>query len=341
MTDVKDRWILSRREQNKMDIRKKLGFLRQNIFIYILGCFLVLGMKYFYSKADCEGLRWILGPTARWVEILSGIPFAYEPGLGYANHGLRFLIAPSCSGVQFMIITAAMLIFSFSHYAAGFCPGKGCRLERPDAEDPLPDGCLSKSPASPIGKENAPGAGGRWSSLCGLASCHGNASGAGVRFPQTIWRNVLGLGWIVLSLLLSYGFTVFVNGLRIVVAIYLPSFFERAGAFKGLLTPDRLHTMIGVVVYFAALMTIYRLVGLFFYRDNGTEKERLQTVRKCLPPVFWYFFIVLGVPFLNRAYRGNNGKFTEFVLSVVLCCGCVLVLYCIGAVIRKKVWSRG
>ena len=98
-----------------MDMRGKLRFHRQYIFIYLMGFSLILGMKYLYSKADCESLLWILGPTARWVELLSGIPFVYEPGFGYANHGLRFLIAPSCSGVQFMIITAAMLIFSFSH----------------------------------------------------------------------------------------------------------------------------------------------------------------------------------------------------------------------------------
>ncbi len=277
-----------------MDIRGKLRFLRQNIVLYITGCFLILGMKYLYSTADCEGLRWILGPTARWVETLSGIPFIYEPGLGYANHGLRFLIAPSCSGVQFLIITAAMLIFSFTHLVTE---------SRLAAKSRLMDGHRS----------------------------------------QAIRRAALGLGWIALSLLLSYGFTIFVNGLRIVVAIYLPSFFERYGALHGLLTPDRLHTMIGAVVYFAALLTVHRLVGLFFYRDDRTEKDRptMRIARKCLSPVFWYFFIVLGVPFLNRAYHKNHGQFAEFALLVTLCCGCVLLLYCIGAMIRKGFRSRG
>lgn len=268
-----------------MNIQKITRFLRQNMIFYIIGFFILFGMKYFYSKADCEGLRWILGPTARWVEALSGIPFVYERGMGYVNHGLRFLIAPSCSGVQFLIIMAAMLIFSFVHEAADFR---------------LPD-----------------------------------------RLPLS--RTTKGISWIAVSLLLSYVLTVFVNGLRIIAAIYLPSFFERIHAFGSFLTPDRLHTMIGVVVYFAALLTIYQLAGLLLYRGDGTDKDRpfLQIVRKCLSPVFWYFFIVLGIPFLNRAYHRSGKQFTEFVLLVTLCCGTVLLLYCLGALIRRRFLSRG
>lgn len=282
-----------------MNIRERFRFLRQNMVIYMVGLFLLLGMKYFYSKADCESLLWILGPTARWVEALSGIPFVYEPGMGYANHGLRFLIAPSCSGVQFMIITAALLIFSFSHLVG----------ERPDVRSS--EG--ARKPPRPTGCPDA---------------FRAQAAAVG-----------LGLGWIAVSSLLSYGFTVFINGLRIVAAIYLPYFFERAGALSGPLTPGRLHTMIGVVVYFAALLTIYRLAGLFF-RTAPKDRPFLYTVRKCLSPVFWYFLIVLGIPFLNRAYRKNNGDFTEFALLVVLCCGCVLLVYCLGALICRRFHSR-
>ncbi len=279
-----------------MNDRKFATVLRQNLIFYLMGCLILLGMKCFYSRADVESLRWVLGPTARWVETLSGIPFVYEPGMGYANHGLRFLIAPSCSGVQFMIITAAMLIFSFTHCVGRHGAGRsmGCQ----DAGNRR----FGKLPA----------------------------------IPQA------GLGWIAASLLLSYLLTIFVNGLRIVVAIYLPSLFGRMGALKGWLTPDRLHTMIGAVVYFAALLTIYRLVSLLFDRFQGVKKDMLSAslLHRCLSPVFWYFFIVLGVPFLNRAYSKNSGQFTEFALSVSLCCGCVLILYGFGALLRRKLWSR-
>ncbi len=301
-------------------MRGKLRFHRQNIFIYLMGFSLILGMKYLYSRADCESLLWILGPTARWVEVLSGIPFVYEPGMGYANHGLRFLIAPSCSGVQFMIITAAMLIFSFSHRVMD------CRNAK------FPD---ESAGAGPFDQGASTGS--------GRQNAIKRAPGTGRHYPQAIRRIWPGLGWIVLSLLLSYLFTIFVNGLRIVAAIYLPYFFRRIDVFDGPLTPDMLHTMIGVVVYFAALLTIYRLAGFLFDRFRSADEARPSApiLGKCLAPLFWYFFIVLGIPFLNRAYRRSNGQFAEFALLVTLCCGAVLLFYGLALLIRRKLRGRG
>lgn len=267
-----------------MNTRKMNRFFRQNLVFYIIGFLILFGMKYFYSKADCEGLRWVLGPTARWVEALSGIPFVYERGMGYANHELRFLIAPSCSGVQFLIIMAAMLIFSFVHEAADFrLPGR-----------------LSLS------------------------------------------RTIKGLCWIAASFLLSYVLTIFVNGLRIIAAIYLPSFFERIHAFGSFLTPDRLHTMIGVVVYFAALLTIHQLTGLLFQRNSGADKKQTSApvLRKCLSPLFWYFFLVLGIPFLNRAWQKSGSQFVDFTLLVAVCCGFVLLLYGLPLLICRRLKGR-
>jgi len=82
---------------------------------YLAGLLLILGIKYFYSNAGSNELVWILAPTSWWVRTLSGFSFEYEPFVGYVNHKLRFIIAPSCSGVQFMIITMTVLIFSFIH----------------------------------------------------------------------------------------------------------------------------------------------------------------------------------------------------------------------------------
>ncbi|WP_251205185.1 exosortase K [Acetatifactor aquisgranensis] len=295
-----------------MNTQKINRFLRQNLFFYIIGFFILFGMKYLYSKADCEGLRWILGPTAGWVEVLSGIPFVYERGMGYANHGLRFLIAPSCSGVQFLIITAAMLIFSFVHEAADFRPA-GCRRDKEEE---------SSSPSCPG---------------------HIYDNDVSVMSKSSPLRIGKGICWIAASLLLSYVLTVFVNGLRIIAAIYLPSFFERIHAFGRFLTPDRLHTMIGVVVYFAALLTIHQLTRLLFHKNSGADRKQTSALvlRKCLSPLFWYFFLVLGIPFLNRAYDRSGKQFTEFALLVTLCCGFILLLYCLGALIRRQFPGRG
>lgn len=277
-----------------MILQKERRFLRENIVFYLIGILVVLGIKYFYSQADCDSLRWILAPTTRWVELLSGIPFSYVSGTGYVNHSLRLWIAPSCSGVQFMIITVATLVFSFVHKIAA------------PQESPLPKASL---------------------------------------------RVMRGLGWITVSIVFSWLFTVFINGLRIIVAIYLPLYLDRAGLMTGLLTPDRLHTMIGVVVYVIALLTLYRLVGYFVQRRSGQTGRTQSTadshkickgqflpviIRKCMPPIFWYFFMTLGLPFLNRAYLKGSAKFTEYAVLITCCCAAILLPYCLVLLLHSR-----
>ena len=195
-------------------LQKTGRFLRKNLAFYLTGFLILLGIKLFYSRADCQELRWILGPTAGWVTLLSGISFAYLPGEGYVNHSLRILIAPSCSGVQFMLITMATLLFSFVHRAAG-----------------------NGTPSS---------------------------------------RSRKGFLWTAACLPLSYLTAIFVNGLRIIAAIYLPALLAQAGLSgadspRCFLTPEKLHTAIGVLVYFVSLLTIYRLGGYFFQRSSAPQ----------------------------------------------------------------------
>lgn len=291
-------------DMRKMDIRKGADFLRQNFIFYLTGILIILGIKYYYRQADCDSLLWVLAPTTRWVELLSGIPFTYISGTGYVNHSLRLLIAPSCSGVRFMTITFATLAFSFVHIIA---------LPR--------NGADSRSSQITCGDAVSTG------SLCVKAR---------------------GLVWIAASALLSWLITVFVNGLRIITAIYLPLYLEDAGLMTGLLTPDRLHTMIGVVVYFIALLTIYRLVGYFVRKAvnpflpsqenyEHPENPSLRVIaRKCAPPVFWYFTLTLGLPLLNRARGDGTAEFTEFAVLVVGCCILLLLPYCSILLLRRK-----
>jgi exosortase K len=70
-------------------------------------------LKLHYSNADAEALAWILAPTAWLVEMLVGAPFVAERGVGYVNTGLRFAIAPSCAGVNFMIIAICTATIGF------------------------------------------------------------------------------------------------------------------------------------------------------------------------------------------------------------------------------------
>ena len=89
--------------------------LKENLIFYAAGFVVLSCLKLFYSRAGSDELRWILAPTARWAGSLGGIPFAYEAQRGYVNHELRFIIAASCSGVQFMLVSMAALIYGCIH----------------------------------------------------------------------------------------------------------------------------------------------------------------------------------------------------------------------------------
>jgi len=68
-----------------------------------------LGLKYFYSTASPDELRWILAPTTGLVELLSGRSFEFESHAGYMSSDNRFLIAASCAGVNFLLTSFLML----------------------------------------------------------------------------------------------------------------------------------------------------------------------------------------------------------------------------------------
>lgn len=259
---------------------------RSNILFYFLGFALIFGIKLFYSRAGSDELRWILGPTACWVEILSGIPFEYEPGAGYVNHSLRCLIAPSCAGINFMIILMASLLFPFIH-----------RVEAPEKEDQLSD----------------------------------------------FWRKTY---WTAGSLVFSCFITILVNGLRILAAVYLPEFFRRAGLLGGFLSEERLHTAIGVAVYFVCLLTVYRLAdrfvdglgreGMSEPETGGSRKGFSGIAGQLLVPAFWYFGFTLGLPLAVRIYRGEIGEYGEYAAPVALVGGLVLAVYGLARLAWRK-----
>jgi exosortase K len=68
-----------------------------------------LALKYFYSTAGPDRLRWILGPVAWLTSFLSGRSFSFEAHAGYMSSDNSFLIAASCAGVNFLITSFLML----------------------------------------------------------------------------------------------------------------------------------------------------------------------------------------------------------------------------------------
>ncbi len=234
----------------------------------ILGCLSVLLLAYllkkYYSSADSQSLFWILAPTAHLVELFSGLTFVNEPGLGWFNQLHEVIIAPSCSGVNFLIIMFCMSSFQiiFSRY-------RGCAL-----------------------------------------------------FILTGFAGLAG-----------YVVTLVVNALRIWLSIIL----YRADIYSGWLTPDALHRIAGVMLYYLILCFFYlsvsyslnrRTVKLRSAKNGGSNSG---SVLLLLIPLFWYLLFSLGVPFINKAYQQQPGRFVEHSLtiaatSVLLTAGAVLAV---------------
>jgi exosortase K len=85
-----------------------------------LGCVacalaLAWGLKAFYSRASFEDLSWVLSPTRRLVEWLSGDGFEAEAGQGYLSRERHYLIAPACAGVNFMIVAFVSVVVGLLH----------------------------------------------------------------------------------------------------------------------------------------------------------------------------------------------------------------------------------
>jgi exosortase K len=70
---------------------------------------IALALKYHYSVATVNDLRWILEPTRLLVETVTSHTFRFEPYAGYLIDDRTFIIAASCAGVNFLIIAFLML----------------------------------------------------------------------------------------------------------------------------------------------------------------------------------------------------------------------------------------
>ena len=242
--------------------KSKTGFIISIIY-FSIALLIAVGLKYHYSRAGSDELGWILGPTAGMVEYISGIRFEKEDGTGFLNQEYRIIIAPSCAGVNFMIIAFCAAAFSGLPYlkSSGF---------------------------------------------------------------MTFW-----LGG---SVAWAYLLTIAVNAFRIIASIYT----IRADIHYGWLTLERLHRIEGVFIYFLFLylsyMALERMIRLCVPAGAWKKKSpvdfNLANIRishTILMPLFWYFFISMGIPILNRAYKANVPQFIEHGLVMFSVCMVVMI----------------
>jgi exosortase K len=83
--------------------------MKRTVAFLIFVALAMWAMKRFYADASVDDLAWILGPTARLVTALTGVPFEWESGQGYLSRERLFLIEKACAGLNFMIAAFGMV----------------------------------------------------------------------------------------------------------------------------------------------------------------------------------------------------------------------------------------
>ena len=257
-------------------MKNKIISFINHYFLYFIGIFTLFMLKLFYSRADADGLIFMLAPVTWLVNIISGIPFYRESHVGYVSHTLQFIIAPSCSGFQFMMIAFATLYFSVLHTA--------------NSENALNFSFVQKK---------------------------------------------RGFFFLIVSLLVSYLFTIPVNAVRILLSLYLPAIIVRLPRLAALLTQDTLHTLIGTVTYFTALLFFYsasaKVTACFF----TTKVPVVRRTATAFSPLFWYLVVVLGIPFLTRTLQGNYSGFFSYAVLILAVCLIIFTLKTILTAISR------
>lgn len=143
--------------------------------------------------------------------------------------------------------------------------------------------------------------------------------------------------WFLWSVFFSYLYTIFINGFRILISIYLPLRLCRTEFFHRFLSPETLHTAIGTIVYFSSLLCLYALSGLLSRRLSGSAAKTIGRSRNWGPPIFCYFAVVLGLPSLSRLVRRDWEGFAEYALLVTSVCLIVLFILRLTALLEARI----
>ncbi|PKN85670.1 MAG: exosortase K [Deltaproteobacteria bacterium HGW-Deltaproteobacteria-1] len=128
--------------------------------------------------------------------------------------------------------------------------------------------------------------------------------------------------YILACFVAAYSMTVCTNSLRIILSIHL----YRADIYTPLITPEKIHRLAGIAIYFVCLCFLYfgvqKISSSRNHIDAGRQKNKYGYYKSilisCLVPLFWYLLIVLVLPALNQASVKNPSLFREHATYVLL-----------------------
>jgi exosortase/archaeosortase family protein len=127
---------------------------------------------------------------------------------------------------------------------------------------------------------------------------------------------------IMAGFAVAYGMTVFANSLRIILSMHL----YRADIYTSLITPEKIHRLAGIAIYFVCLCFLYfgvqKIPLIMNCVETGRQKNKCDDYKSifisCLVPLFWYLLIVLVLPVLNQTHKKNISLFHEHAMYVLL-----------------------
>jgi exosortase K len=113
--------------------------------------------------------------------------------------------------------------------------------------------------------------------------------------------------FIPTALMIAYLVTIVANTARITIALRM----QKMPAEAGWLSPDQLHRLAGIFVYFGFLLL------LFVISEKMDAEKTSGLLRRSLFPLLVYYTTMLGIPLANGAWR-QGADFWEHSLFVLL-----------------------
>lgn len=82
------------------------------MWVSVLAVCLLTAIKMFYRDAGSEALNFVLAPSCFVAAHVGGMTFVNEVGSGFISHAHHMVVGPACAGVNFLIVSLAVLYFS-------------------------------------------------------------------------------------------------------------------------------------------------------------------------------------------------------------------------------------
>lgn len=142
------------------------------------------------------------------------------------------------------------------------------------------------------------------------------------------WRTIpTRVGWLLAAVALAWLATVATNAVRVVLAARL----YQQDIYGGLLTPARLHRLLGVVLYCGSLVVTHGLVSRAFQRHRSASVLG--------SPIAWYLGVAVLIPLLRKGLDLHLAEHIGVIVGVILIVvGIKAIAKRVAVGIQSKAW---